>query len=510
MIIVIISSMKHVVKIKEVESVIGVDSSNISEDIDITGICYDSRNVKKGDIFVCLIGEKTDGHKYIKAVEEKGASAILAQKKIDTKLPVIYSKDTQKDISKLATMLYKDPSKEIRMIGVTGTNGKTTTTHLIQHMLEKNGLNTALIGTLGTKENTSSNYYDSKHTTPQAPDLQENLFNLKSKGIKNIAMEVSSHALSLYRVDGCNFCGAVMTNLTQDHLDFHLTMEEYSKAKQILFKQLEKSSHENKFAVLNADDKYYEDFKGIIPKNVKLVTYGIKNTADFMAKDIKYEADGLSFTLTSPDGEVRVKSMLNGGFNTYNVLASIAACHSEGLTLEQIANSIKNVSEVAGRFQIIKEEDSPICIVDYAHTPDGLENVLRAAKVMVPTGSKLISVFGCGGDRDPTKRPKMGKISEDIADLSIVTSDNPRTEDPKQIISDILTGIENTSNIIVEAERKDAIKLAIKKATNTDIVVIAGKGHEDYQILKEETIHFDDREEVKEALKKRRGKSNIV
>ncbi|MBI3590077.1 MAG: UDP-N-acetylmuramoyl-L-alanyl-D-glutamate--2,6-diaminopimelate ligase [Candidatus Melainabacteria bacterium] len=501
--------MNYQLTIKEISSLFGI---NIENNTPITGISYDSREVKEGDIFVCLIGEKTDGHNFVKEASQKGAKAILAKKNIDSSLPIIYVNDTQIAIAKLASHFYKEPSKKIKFIGVTGTNGKTTTTHLIQHIFEKNGLKTALIGTLGTKENITSGYYDSKHTTPQASDLQKQLSTLSDNGFTHLAIEVSSHALSLHRVDECNFSGAVLTNITQDHLDFHLTMDEYSSAKRKLFKMLNNSFWKKKYAVLNKDDKSYSEFSKSISKEINLLTYSIKEKSDFQAKEINFESDGLSFILISPKGEYKVKSKLNGMFNVYNILASITVAYAEGIKIEKIIESLKDAKEVSGRFQIIqstkngKNTESVMCIVDYAHTPDGLENILKAAQLITKkrntTGkeSKLICVFGCGGDRDPTKRPKMGKIAEELANLVIVTSDNPRSEDPKQIINDILSGIKNTSNIVVEADRGAAIKIAVKKASNNDVIVIAGKGHEDYQILKDRTIHFDDREEAKKAL----------
>lgn len=495
--------MNYLLAIKEIADYF---ENNVQSENLITGISYDSRAVKKGDIFVCLIGEKQDGHDFIKEAETKGAAAILAQREIRSELPVVYVKDTQDAISKLANLFYKEPSKKIRIIGVTGTNGKTTTTHLIQHILEKNNIKTALIGTLGTKENVESQYYDAKHTTPQAPELQKQFKDFVDKGFTHVAMEVSSHALALHRVDGTDFCSAVLTNVTQDHLDFHLTMEEYYKAKLKLFEMLNNSCLQNKYAVINKDDNLYDEFKKVIKKDVRIISYGVKNNSDFKAENIEFKSEGLSFLLHTEEGAFNINSKLNGLFNVYNILAAVLVVQREGITLEKITNDIKDAKEVAGRFQIIKNEknqESPICIVDYAHTPDGLENILRAARHMLKSRnvkSKLICVFGCGGDRDPTKRPKMGRIAESLSDLVIVTSDNPRTEDPKQIINDILSGISNTSNIIVEADRRCAIQLAVSRAKNNDIVVVAGKGHEDYQILKDKTIHFDDREEVAKAL----------
>ena len=495
--------MNYKLTIKEISNIF---EQNIEDKTLITGISYDSRETKQGDIFVCLIGEKTDGHNYIKEVETKGAKAILAQKNTTSTLPVIYVKDTQIALAKLANCFYQVPSRKLRIIGVTGTNGKTTTTHLIQHIFEKNDLKTAIIGTLGTRENTKSDYYDAKHTTPQASELQKQLSQLVDKDFTHLAMEVSSHALSLHRVDECNFSAGVLTNITQDHLDFHLTMDEYSKAKIKLFEMLNNSCHQKKYAVINKDDKSSEMFIESINKNITLVTYSVNEKSDFQAKNIDFALDGVVFDLLTPKGNYKVKSKLNGLFNVYNMLAAISVTYCEGIELNKIIEALKDAKEVPGRFQIVKSEKrptAPMCIVDYAHTPDGLKNILEAATQIKKSrgkNSNLICVFGCGGDRDPTKRPKMGKIAEDLSDLVIVTSDNPRSEDPKQIISDILSGIKNTSRIIVEADRRAAIQIATEKALENDIIVIAGKGHEDYQILKDKTIHFDDREEVKKAL----------
>ena len=506
-------AMNYQLNLKEIANCFGV---NIQDNSLITGISYDSREIKPGDIFVCLIGEKTDGHNYIKEAQSKGAKAILAKKEITSSLPVIYANDTQTAIAKLANIFFKEPSKKLRIVGVTGTNGKTTTTHLIQHIFEKNNLKTTLIGTLGTKESINSSYYDSKHTTPQAVDLQKQLAKLVESGFTHLAMEVSSHALSLHRVNDCQFTGTVLTNITQDHLDFHLTMEGYSKAKLKLFEMLNNSSWKNKYAVINKDDPLFNKFSETVNKDVKQLSYSVKNKSDFQAKEISFKSGGITFVLLTPTGEYKVKSKLNGMFNVYNILASIAVAYEEGIEINKIVSALEDAKEVPGRFQIISNKEnpnSPVCIVDYAHTPDGLENILKAARVMIGKREmrggekrglgdegKLICVFGCGGDRDPTKRPKMGQIAEELSDVVIVTSDNPRSEDPKQIIGDILSGIKNTSNVIVEADRKTAIEIAVKKAVKNDVIVIAGKGHEDYQILKDKTIHFDDREEIKKIL----------
>lgn len=286
-------------------------NSNTNSSEVITGISYDSRLVKEGDMFVCLTGEKTDGHDHINEAEKKGARAILAQKKISSNLPVIHVTDTQASISKLASHFYKEPSKKIRIIGVTGTNGKTTTTHLIQHILETCGHKTALIGTLGTKESTDSDYFDSKHTTPQASDLQRQLSSLVEKGFTKLSMEVSSHALALHRVDECNFSGVVLTNITQDHLDFHLTMEEYTKSKLKLFNMINESIMKNKFAIINKDDNSYDMFKNIVSKDVQTLSYSIKNKSDFYADKISFGSSGLTFKLSCPKGEYEIASKLN-------------------------------------------------------------------------------------------------------------------------------------------------------------------------------------------------------
>ncbi len=493
--------MKYQLSIKQISKLF---EKEIENNTLITGISYNSKEIKEGDIFICLVGEKTDGHNFVKEAESKGAKVIISQKDIETSIPVIKVQDTQIALAKLSNAFYNEPTKKIRVLGVTGTNGKTTTTHLIQHILEKSSLKTAVIGTLGTRESSTSAYYDAKHTTPQAPDLQKQLAVLSDKGFTHIAMEVSSHALELHRVSDCDFAGAVFTNLTQDHLDFHLTMDAYFKAKRKLFEILNNSSHKNKYAILNKDDgKYSELVEALDSKKVRIISYGVKNSSDFQAKNINFSSNGLRFSLVSPEGTFDVISKLNGMFNVYNLLASISCAFAEGLSINSIISAISSADEVPGRFQIITSEnnsESPICIVDYAHTPDGLENILKSARLMVKEGKKLICVFGCGGDRDPTKRPKMGRIAEELSDIVIVTSDNPRSEDPKQIITDILSGTKNVSNITVEADRRTAIEIAISKSSKNDVIVIAGKGHEDYQILKDRTIHFDDREEVKKAL----------
>ena len=314
--------------------------------------------------------------------------------------------------------------------------------------------------------------------------------------IDNVVMEVSSHALDQNRVGGCRFNGAVLTNLTQDHLDYHITMDNYFKAKALLFEGLK----ENDFAVINADDVYGSRFLEIVPENVKTYTYGVKNNADVMAKNIDFSMNGAEFTLMTKQGEYPVSLHMNGMFSVYNVLAAVTCAIALEIDIETSLRALQNVKGVAGRFEVVIKK--PLVIVDYAHTPDGLENVLNSAREITPKDGRLICLFGCGGDRDATKRPKMGAIAEKIADIIVITSDNPRSEDPQQIITDIIAGLKSvdTQNVVVEPDRGKAIELLKTIANNNDVVVIAGKGHEDYQILKDKTIHFDDREQARKVF----------
>ena len=470
------------------------------KNIDITGISYNSQTTKKGDIFVCLVGEHTDGHEYAKSALENGAVALLVEKKLDVKVPQVVVSSTRHKIADIADRFYSSPSEGLNLIGITGTNGKTTVTHLIQKIFEENGQKCALIGTLGYKLSSGGEYRDAKHTTPQAPELQATLRMIKDvEKIDNVVMEVSSHALDQNRVGGCRFNGAVLTNLTQDHLDYHITMDNYFEAKALLFKGLK----EGNFAVINADDNYAERFLGVVPEGVRKYTYGVKNNADIMAKNIEFSMNGAEFTLCTKDDEFPVNLHMNGMFSVYNVLAAVTTAAALGIDIETSIKALQNVKGVAGRFEVVVKK--PLVIVDYAHTPDGLENVLNSAREITPKDGRLICLFGCGGDRDATKRPKMGAIAEKIADKIVITSDNPRSEDPQQIITDIIAGLKSVAaeKVTVEPDRGKAIELLKTITNNNDVVVIAGKGHEDYQILKDRTIHFDDREQARKVFEGR-------
>lgn len=474
--------------IKEVEP---IEVLNF-KDVDILGISYNSNTINSHEIFVCLKGEHADGHDYAQMAFEKGAVALMCEKPLNIEIPQLIVKSTQEKIADLSACFYHNPSRELNLIGVTGTNGKTTVTHLIQKIFEQNSKKCALIGTLGYKLSSSSEYFEAKHTTPQAPELQHTLQKILKSDILNVVTEVSSHSLEQHRVRKCKFSGAVFTNLTQDHLDFHITMDNYFNAKAKLFERLETGS----YAVINNDDKYASKLIERVPEGVEVITYGVKNKSDLMAQNIEFTSSGVSFTCVYKDKKTDVKLMLNGMFSVYNALAAIGCALANGIALDISKAALEGTRSVAGRFEIVCT--SPLVIVDYAHTPDGLENILRAARELTPKDGSLICLFGCGGDRDATKRPKMGKIAQSLSDKIIVTSDNPRSEDPQQIITDILSGLKliNPKTVFVEPDRACAIKMLKNIASDKDVVIVAGKGHEDYQILKDRTIHFDDREEV--------------
>lgn len=478
----------------------------------VTGIAYDSRKIQPGNVFVCIKGEHSDGHEYIGQAVKAKASAIVVEntQKVPSQLldtfPVYVAPKTYRALALLSAKLYNYPGQSMFMVGVTGTNGKTTVTHLIQEMLtQAAGQKVGLIGTLGTlssNSEVSQEYAKTNHTTPMALELTQILGQFKADNIDTVVMEVSSHALEQDRILGCDFDVAVLTNLTQDHLDYHKTMANYFKAKTKLFSQLSPKANRPKIAVINLDDQYGPQFKAECPTNVDVITYGLKHEdAMVKAENIQYAVHGAQYLCVTPKGNIEINLKLAGEFGVYNSLAAVAVGVGLNLSLESIKSALESVPGVRGRFEVVSEK--PAVIVDYAHTPDGLQNVLSAARTVLPSGARLITVFGCGGDRDASKRPQMGRIAEELADYVVVTSDNPRSEDPQQIISDILSGIRsfNPKKVLVEPDRRAAIHRAINEAQPNDVVVVAGKGHEDYQILRTETIHFDDREEVQNYLK---------
>jgi len=476
---------------------------------DVSLVTSDSRKVKGGTIFVALEGGKTDGHLFLEQAAKAGAAALVVKDSrannlnLPTNIDVIAVPDPRKTIAELSAALYDFPGQKLRMVGVTGTNGKTTVTHLIERMLGDQGENIGLIGTLGQKTTTQKAFDETGHTTPMAAELQEILEHMRSEGTSTVVMEVSSHALEQYRVHTCNFSVAVLTNLTQDHLDYHKTMEQYWQAKALLFSRLQEKDSQGKAptAVINLDSAYASEFIAACPKYAKILTYAIDaEKADVSVKEAQYSTEGSAFTVHTPAGEAQVHLKLGGRFSVYNALAAIAAGLALDVSLKDAVKSLESVAGIPGRFEAVAT--NPYVLVDYAHTPDGLQNVLQAARAILPDKGRLIAVFGCGGDRDATKRPKMGRIAEELADQLVITSDNPRSEDPQQILTDIISGIKrfDSNRMLVDADRLQAIRQAIDMAKKEDIVVVAGKGHEDYQILADRTIHFDDREVVRDYV----------
>ncbi|GAA0075919.1 UDP-N-acetylmuramoyl-L-alanyl-D-glutamate--2,6-diaminopimelate ligase [Clostridium sp. CTA-5] len=464
-----------------------------SLDKEIVSINYDSRKVEKSDLFVCVKGFATDGHKYVQNALENGAKAIIIQDDIevsDKNIVVIKVDDSRKALAIMAGNYYDNPSKKMKMIGITGTNGKTTTAFMIKSILEANGKKVGLIGTIANY--IGKERIDTERTTPESLELQELFNNMVSKGVEYCVMEVSSHSLELDRVYGIDFEVGIFTNLTRDHLDFHKTFENYYKAKFKLFKR-------SLIRIVNIDDDYgkqvVSDLTNLNANNI--YDYSIKEDSYFKAYDEKMGSKNIKFKINLSESEEFILS-IPGEYNIYNALGAIGACYKLNIPVADIKEGINKVI-VPGRCERAAiEYDLPYdIIIDYAHTPDGLENILKTARGF--TEGRLIAVFGCGGDRDKVKRPQMGKIGTGIADISIITSDNPRSEEPMQIIKDIEAGIDRDNYIVIE-NRKEAIKRAIEMAKENDVIVIAGKGHETYQILKDKTIHFDEREVVKEIL----------
>ncbi len=473
-------------------------------DQEVKGISSNSHACKPGEVFIGMPGTRVDGGEFWQSAIASGAIAVLITPLAAEKSPptadacVILVEDMIAACAEVAAAFSGYPSEQLEMIGVTGTNGKTTTSHLIEFFLNQAQRPSALLGTLYTRWQGFQE--TAVHTTPFAADLQAQLAAALNAGNEYLVMEVSSHALAQGRVQECCFDVAVFTNLTQDHLDFHKDMEDYFAAKSLLFT----CDYLRGKAIINLDDLYGRRLVATLERH-KVWTYSVSSAkADFYTTDLTYEPTGVSGRLHTPVGEITFRSPLVGQFNLANLLAAIAAVLQVGLSLEQIIQQLPLFPGVPGRMervQISDQQDISV-IVDYAHTPDSLENLLKAARPFIQ--GKMICVFGCGGDRDRTKRPLMGKIAAELADLAVVTSDNPRTEDPQRILEDVLAGIPQSITPMVICDRAQAIETAIVLAKPGDGVLIAGKGHEDYQILGTEKIHFDDREQAREALKIRR------
>jgi UDP-N-acetylmuramoyl-L-alanyl-D-glutamate--2,6-diaminopimelate ligase len=453
--------------------------------VEISGLAYSSQSVTPGALFFCVPGFRSDGHDFAPDAVARGAAALVTERRLDLGVPEMVVDDVRAAMGPAAARFYGDPTAELDVVGITGTNGKTTTAYLVRHLLEAAGRQTGLLGTV--KRVVGGIEEDVERTTPEAIDLQETFRRMRDGGDRAVAMEVSSHALELGRVAGIRFACRVFTNLTQDHLDFHETMEAYFAAKRRLFE-------EPGPAVVNVDDEYGRR----IAAGVDAVTFGIENDADYRARDIDFDVNGSRFTLETPDGELRIESPLAGLFNVQNLLGAIAAVRSLGV--EEV--SLEGFGRVPGRFEAVDEGQDFGVLVDYAHTPDSLENVLRAARELAR--GKLHVVFGAGGDRDRGKRPLMGDAARRLADRVLVTSDNPRSEDPEAIIDEVMEGAGPDAER--EVDRRRAIARVIEEAEPGDVVVIAGKGHEQGQEFENGRKEpFDDVTVAREALRARPG-----
>lgn len=468
------------------------------EDPEITSIENDNRKVQNGSLFICIKGYTVDGHDFASSAVKNGAAAVLAERPLDIDVPVVVVKDTNRAMAVLADAFFGQPTQQLRLIGITGTNGKTTTSHLIEKILADRGQKTGLIGTMYTKIGEKT--IETKNTTPESLTLQKTFHQMVEEGVETAVMEVSSHALDLGRVHGCDYDVAVFTNLTQDHLDYHKTMEEYKRAKSLLFSQLGNSYEVGrpKFAILNADDAASAMFKRSTAAHV--YTYGIEEKADLQAVNIQMTSSGTSFDLVIGQEQYRVELQLIGKFSIYNVLAALSAAVVSGVPIHEAITSIEAVKGVAGRFELVNAGQNFTVIVDYAHTPDSLENVLKTIQHFA--NKKVFVVVGCGGDRDRTKRPLMAQIACRYASNPIFTSDNPRSEEPMAILKEMEAGVQGEDYIVIE-DRKEAIHTAIKQAEAGDVVLIAGKGHETYQQIGNVIHDFDDRLVAREAIEER-------
>jgi len=468
----------------------GVDQST-----EVTSLAYDSRRVEKGSVFFAVAGEQTDGHLFIEDAVRRGVVAIVSERVPPAGFGSKWVRvgKIRRALSEAARRFYDDPDVKLRVIGITGTNGKTTTAYLLNSILEAAGTRTGLLGTveyrLGTRVIPASN------TTPESLDLTAYFYELAAEGAGAAIMEVSSHALAQERVWGMHFSAAVFTNLTRDHLDYHHDFEHYFAAKQRLFEGLGIPPPE--LAVINVDDPWGRRLLDI--PNPRQLTYGLESKADVGVKRYSQNLPGLSATLTTPQGQIEIESGLLGRANLKNILAATATAIGVGISTDQIQSGIRRLAAVSGRFEKVDEGQPFLVLVDYAHTDDALKNALEAAREL--TGKRLVVVFGCGGERDRTKRPLMGEVAGQLSDLAILTSDNPRSEDPILIMNDVLVGLQRTGRpYIAEVDREIAIQKALAEAREGDLVLLAGKGHESYQVLKDRTIPFKDPEVARRIL----------
>jgi UDP-N-acetylmuramoyl-L-alanyl-D-glutamate--2,6-diaminopimelate ligase len=465
-------------------------------DIDIRSIQLDSRRVSGGDMFVCLEGLARNGHDFAAPALSQGAAALLVTRPLpefaDT--PQVVVADTREAAARIAAAFFSYPARELEVVGVTGTNGKTTVTHLVEAIARVGGRRAEVLGTLGS--GAGGTYRPTGFTTPEAPDLQRLLRDAADRGVEWMAMEVSSHALAQKRVYATDFSAVVFTNLTRDHLDYHGSMESYLEAKALLFSPEGRGSEREAVAILNRDDPAGDAL--LRRATGRTVTYGEAKSAEYRARDIRTEPGETRYTLVSPAGTAEVRLALSGRINVWNALAAQAAALELGIRLEDAARGAETVRQVPGRMEVVIDRPFAV-LVDYAHNPDALERALRAAREF--TQGRLTVVFGCGGDRDRGKRPEMGRVAAKLADRVVMTSDNPRGEDPEAILDAILAGVPaGSTEVLREADRAAAIGYAVKEARPGDVVLVAGKGHETTQEVAGRKIPFDDRQKVREAL----------
>jgi UDP-N-acetylmuramoyl-L-alanyl-D-glutamate--2,6-diaminopimelate ligase len=474
------------------ELIAGIEPLGLRGDpaAEIADLAYDSRRVGPGTLFFCFPGQKTDGHEFAPRAVGAGAAALVVERELDLDVTQVRVVDARAAMAPLAARFHGDPTAELEMIGITGTNGKTTTAFLLREILEADGRGCGLLGTV--KQVVGGVEEDVERTTPEAIDLQATFRRMLEAGDRACVMEVSSHALALHRCDAIRFDAALFTNLTQDHLDFHADMEDYFMAKRLLFEMSPRVS------IVNIDDPYGQR----LAEGFDCVTFSAEGAAaDFRAADVSFDAGGSRFTVAGPEGEIAVRTGLPGHFNVANALGAFTTATAVGTPPETAAAGLAAADRVPGRFEPVDEGQEFTVLVDYAHTPDSLENVLLAARRL--TGGRLISVFGAGGDRDRDKRSKMGRVGAELSDLAVVTSDNPRSEEPEAIIAQILAGSGDGPGVEVEPDRRAAIGLALRRACPADTVVIAGKGHEQGQEFEGgRKVPFDDRDVAREELRR--------
>jgi UDP-N-acetylmuramoyl-L-alanyl-D-glutamate--2,6-diaminopimelate ligase len=468
--------------------------------LEIRQVACDSRKVQPGALFFALHGSKADGNKFIQDALKRGAVAIASEEPAPGPIPAgatwIQVPEARKALATTAANFLEHPANALQLVAVTGTNGKTTTTSVVDAIVKASGAKTGLFGTIAY--HTPLGDYPAPNTTPESVDLQGFFAEIRDAGGRYAVLEASSHSLAMDRLWGCHFQAAVFTNLTREHMDFHKTFEDYFVAKKRLFEGTGVGAPE--VAVLNTDDEFGKRLAGLAKKTI---TYGLESDADITTKKFQLTFDGLTFTAQTPNGKVQVVSRLVGRINVYNLFAAIGAAQALGLTNDVIENGIRNLESVSGRFQRIDLGQPFLVIVDYAHTDDALENLIRTARELNPK-ARIITLFGCGGEKDRTKRPVMGEVTGRLSDLTILSSDNPRSEDPLKIISDIIVGLQKTAGkYLIEPDREKAIGMAMEEARTGDIVLLAGKGHENYQILADRTFEFDDREMARRALRER-------